>query len=889
MLTGSLAGVNDGVAALFPTWKLRPPRLPANLGELHTTADFAAAVERAPYVSVVAAAGSGKSTALAAWSAAAVGRRPLWVRLDPQDDDPFVLAAALGASVRQAFGRSPERVDRLLSSSTLPDARQLGTALALDLDALDGVVVVLDDLHHLRAAGSLQLVESLLDDVGPSSRVITASRVEPPFNLAQRRVRRAVVEFTATDLRLDRTQVGRLLAEAGVRDDAVIDAVLSRSGGWAAAAVLLAANSTSLAPEALPSVASPLVGDLDIDEFLRAEVLDQIDPELRGFVLETSLLASLDATTCAAVTGTSRAPQLLDEVRRHGLVERVTTDVEVTSALTLRYHDRIAAFLRAELANERTPEELLALHRRAAAVSPPMRAIELLLQVGDVEGASAAVAEVGRALLDVPGARVPRSWLTPFDHDQLASQPWLAVLSGLAALEDGDITTAMSRLAPAVASMRELGDRSGLVRGAYGLAEAHLAWGQVEEAAALIDELLGLDTSSDERAKVLMAKLWLDYFAADWTAVELGLDEAFSLAFTSCTNTGRCSVALGLGTEFLFAPRGAVWLADRAAELARRIERDIMAVTNLELIEAAAHLVAGRIARAQATSASLDERALELGSLNWLAMAADRVRLGVAVSLGDDPTVDTIVDGARRLLSESDRHHQERAMYAYALARSGSPEVRVGRVRAARVLLGEVSAEDRPDTAVTAAVLDALICRSDGDLEGAEAALVAAGDLHRHVRFCLLTGLIDLELAAIRLASGRAADAIETARPTLVQLAGLDGVGLLLMDGAATHREVLAACRADPEVGEFAARALRRLTEPTAASGLVVPETGERLTTRELDVLHLVIAGQSNRAIAEQLFIGERTVKTHMTSIMRKLAVSSRTAAVARCRELEIS
>lgn len=81
-------------------------------------------------------------------------------------------------------------------------------------------------------------------------------------------------------------------------------------------------------------------------------------------------------------------------------------------------------------------------------------------------------------------------------------------------------------------------------------------------------------------------------------------------------------------------------------------------------------------------------------------------------------------------------------------------------------------------------------------------------------------------------------------------------------------------------------RALRKLAEPAPVSGLMVPETGERLTTRELDVLHLVIAGESNRRIAERLFIGERTVKSHMTSIMRKLGVTSRTAAIARCREL---
>ncbi len=100
---------------------------------------------------------------------------------------------------------------------------------------------------------------------------------------------------------------------------------------------------------------------------------------------------------------------------------------------------------------------------------------------------------------------------------------------------------------------------------------------------------------------------------------------------------------------------------------------------------------------------------------------------------------------------------------------------------------------------------------------------------------------------------------------------------------------MLEACRLDPDVGAFAKRALHELAEPTATLGLLVPETGERLTTRELAVLGLVVAGMSNRAVADRLYIGERTVKTHMTSLMRKLAVTSRTAAIARCRELGIS
>ncbi|MCZ7535628.1 MAG: LuxR C-terminal-related transcriptional regulator [Acidimicrobiia bacterium] len=61
------------------------------------------------------------------------------------------------------------------------------------------------------------------------------------------------------------------------------------------------------------------------------------------------------------------------------------------------------------------------------------------------------------------------------------------------------------------------------------------------------------------------------------------------------------------------------------------------------------------------------------------------------------------------------------------------------------------------------------------------------------------------------------------------------------------------------------------------------------MTAREVEVLQRVVAGDSNSEAGRALFIGERTVKTHMTSILRKLEVTSRTQAVARARDLGIS
>jgi LuxR family maltose regulon positive regulatory protein len=67
------------------------------------------------------------------------------------------------------------------------------------------------------------------------------------------------------------------------------------------------------------------------------------------------------------------------------------------------------------------------------------------------------------------------------------------------------------------------------------------------------------------------------------------------------------------------------------------------------------------------------------------------------------------------------------------------------------------------------------------------------------------------------------------------------------------------------------------------AEGLLEP-----LSNRELDVLRLVAAGLTNRAIAQELSIAVSTVKTHMKNIHAKLGVLNRTQAVARARKLDL-
>jgi DNA-binding CsgD family transcriptional regulator len=88
--------------------------------------------------------------------------------------------------------------------------------------------------------------------------------------------------------------------------------------------------------------------------------------------------------------------------------------------------------------------------------------------------------------------------------------------------------------------------------------------------------------------------------------------------------------------------------------------------------------------------------------------------------------------------------------------------------------------------------------------------------------------------------------------------------------------------------GQAAARAEAGTIAPAAAdaertAGALRPRdlAGHGLTPRELDVLRLVATGRSNREIAETLFISVPTVKRHLSTILGKLALPSRSSATA--------
>ena len=112
---------------------------------------------------------------------------------------------------------------------------------------------------------------------------------------------------------------------------------------------------------------------------------------------------------------------------------------------------------------------------------------------------------------------------------------------------------------------------------------------------------------------------------------------------------------------------------------------------------------------------------------------------------------------------------------------------------------------------------------------------------------------------------------LEDASVTGAVKAGAIGYLLKNTGGDELRRAIKAAAAGQVQLApEAAARLMREVR---------TPETPEALTERETEVLKHLARGQANKQIARSLHIGEKTVKTHVRSILMKLGVRSRTQA----------
>jgi DNA-binding CsgD family transcriptional regulator len=170
-----------------------------------------------------------------------------------------------------------------------------------------------------------------------------------------------------------------------------------------------------------------------------------------------------------------------------------------------------------------------------------------------------------------------------------------------------------------------------------------------------------------------------------------------------------------------------------------------------------------------------------------------------------------------------------------------------------------------------------------GDLDGARSAAEELAEIATGYEVGMLGAIVAQTQGAVDLAAGEARTALPALRRAWRVWEEIEAPY-----EAARVRELMgAACRAlgDEDAAALELDAARRAFVELGAARDVARLDGEfashGLTARELEVLRLVAAGHTNKAIAARLVLSERTVDRHVSNIFAKLAVSSRAAATA--------
>ena len=393
----------DGEMGMAAT-KLRPPALPTRLVErtrLHDALDDAL-TRKVPLVLASAAAGSGKSTMLAAW-AAHRAEDVAWLQVEPDDSDPARFWSALVAAIARHRPAVGAQIGPLVVGSAGDDT-VIVPALVNALVDDAPLVIVIDDYHLVDHPSIHRGVERLIDLCPPPLTVVVSTRLDPPFRLGRMRVRNRISEVRARDLRFAPDEATALLGSAGdTLPSSSIDDLCARTEGWAAGLVL-AGLSLERAAQPVQFVDAFRGDDQLVVGYLGDELLATMEPDDRRRMLETSVLDRFNGPLVDAVTVSTGGSQwLVDIAARNQLIVRLDHTGE-----WFRYHHLLRDLLALE-ATRTFPESLPVLHGRAAEWFQQRgdhdRAITHRLAAGDIDGAIALMRFVGPDLLGLGQVR----------------------------------------------------------------------------------------------------------------------------------------------------------------------------------------------------------------------------------------------------------------------------------------------------------------------------------------------------------------------------------------------------------------------------------------------------------------------------------------------------
>ncbi len=244
------------------------------------------------------------------------------------------------------------------------------------------------------------------------------------------------------------------------------------------------------------------------------------------------------------------------------------------------------------------------------------------------------------------------------------------------------------------------------------------------------------------------------------------------------------------------------------------------------------------------------------------------------------------VEKAKPRLQQTDTHQRNLPVYLFALWRANWLQNRLDEAQAVQTQFVELLHGVNKKTSPTVAIMAGWQAVAAGQMTKAEEKLLEAVRRHRKQRWVGTWGNAGLDLAIFYLQTKRPQQALAAWRETAAEMKRLDMPGQPLITGRKVIPLLELAIKENiyPKIAQLSLDAFGVNTPRTIS----IPDSNQSLTPREVETLQLLMTGATNREIAEQLTITQRTAKAHVSNILNKLQVSTRTEAVARAHELSL-
>jgi LuxR family maltose regulon positive regulatory protein len=861
-----------------PFWRSDGVIRPRLLDQLQT-----GLIEQRKLMLVSAPAGYGKTTLITSWLYSfSESTRNIWLSLEKSDNEPARFLSYWATAWNRISDLPLENIQDLLDMPQLPPFQSILDEVINALARLkEPAILVLDDYHTIINSLIHEMLEYFLEHQPRQVHLVIITRSDPPIPLARLRARRQMVEIRASDLRFTEEEASQFFNQSMqlVLEEEDIQTLEMRTEGWVVG-LQLAGLALKNLPDPQNFVETFRGSHRYLLDYLAEEVIRQQRDDIRKFLIQTSILERFNAESCEALTGYTDSQGLLSELEQANLFLIPLDDERVW----YRYHHLFADFLRTELSKTETEK----LYKKAALWHEQneftSEAVQYAIASDDLEFL-ADVIDWGLkkdAIWSGGNLTLYAAWLDILPTQAFHSRPALSLNASRVLYLLGRFDLAEKQIDQAEKTLQALPDSP---EKEQMLALASLYRGAIASVRGDTQQAIELITFAQER---LPDEHHLQHARGFFS---LGL--AYELS-------GQTELAVQnyLKSSEKAQSAGVLFLAIHALGAAAQVQIGQGQLHRAEQACQQAIQIAGgkRLPPLGLAESIIGSIALER---NDLAAAEDFLQNGIALSRRGGLIDDVIlglsylarlhayqgrVSNAFDAIQEANTIIQgfgvER-MSMLAAAHIANLQLYTGQEGAATQWAAEYQVARASLSHEFADLTFVRVLLKTGDREKVTSildALLKQGQAQGRVR-------TRIEVMILMALFHRAEKDIPIAVDWLSQALGLAApegfIRIFLDEGEALLDLLPRARQAAPELVDAILGSLQAESGKSPLDQLPEP-----LSEQEMRVLGLIVAGKTNREIAEELVISVGTAKWHVHNILQKLGVSNRSQAIARAREL---